>query len=252
MAPVDNNSIPCDVIAPNKNEKSYMKVMDKAFELPVVTSAYSGAAKIASPITSYVESSLSTVTPALQFGYFLLRSKVEESIIPRLPVGMPEKIHNNVSTVVGHVSTAVEKIDHIACMGIDQLTEKLPALKDETPELLETSMESTIKCITSSTNYVASFSVSQVALKIVDFELGFVEEAVKYTGVGSEGIVLGSIKKIHTTANTMRVEGNKLAGTEKAKKIEDSSILGALMEITGINFICSTFGITSNDANVEK
>eukprot|EP00091_Calanus_sinicus_P011771 TRINITY_DN2656_c0_g2_i1.p1 TRINITY_DN2656_c0_g2~~TRINITY_DN2656_c0_g2_i1.p1 ORF type:complete len:149 (-),score=44.37 TRINITY_DN2656_c0_g2_i1:3-428(-) len=90
---------------------------------------------------------------------------------------------------------------------------------------------------------MASFSVAHGGLKIVDSGLDVFEGAVSMTGVVSEeGTAWSSIKKIHTIANTVRINGNKTAGTTKARKIEEASIIGALAEVSGLNYILSSLG----------
>jgi len=240
MAPVEIDTIPMSIMAPVKN----MKVLNKAFELPLVTSAYDEITKMAAPLTPYVENSMTTITPIVETGYSTIKAKVEENVMPRLPEGMSESVQANVTSAVDHITAAVEKIDTLACGGLDQLTEKVPALKEETPELIANSKESATSYFTLATNYMASFSVAQVALKIVDSGLDVLEGAVSLTGVVSEeGTAWSSIKKIHTIANTVRINGNKTAGSTKARKIEEASIIGALAEVSGLNYILGSLGL---------
>ena len=89
-------------------------------------------------------------------------------------------------------------MDTIACGGIDQLTEKVPQLKDATPKLIEETkvdscystynaillnyfhfQSSVVSFVTRWSEYFASFSVALVALKVVDVSLVKVEEALK-------------------------------------------------------------------------
>ena len=90
---------------------------------------------------------------------------------------------------------------------------------------------------------MASFSLAQVALKVVDSGLDLVEGAVLLTGGSEEGTTWSSLKKIHTIANTIRINGNKTAGTIKARKIEEASIIGALAEVSGLNYILGSLGL---------
>ena len=91
-----------------------LKAVDKALELPLVSSACSEMTRIASPLTPYV-SSLSKVA-----------TQVEEKVAPHIP-----------AVICRSSAAAMERADHLACEGIDQLTEKLPQLKEDTPKLLE-------------------------------------------------------------------------------------------------------------------
>merc|ERR1719341_2200620 len=86
----------------------------------------------------------------------------------------------------------------------------------------------------------------QVALKIMDSGLDVVEGAASMTGCSEEGATWSSIKKIHTIANTVRISGNKTAGTTKARKIEEVSIIGALAEVLGFNFILGSLGLLAS------
>eukprot|EP00092_Neocalanus_flemingeri_P007811 GFUD01008432.1.p1 GENE.GFUD01008432.1~~GFUD01008432.1.p1 ORF type:complete len:273 (+),score=55.96 GFUD01008432.1:217-1035(+) len=224
MAPVEVDVIPYNIMAP--------KVVDKAFELPFVTSAYTEIAKVASPYTS-------TITPMVEVGFTIVKTKVDESVVPRIP-GF---ISRTMSSAVDHVTAVVEKIDTFACGGIDRLTEKVPELKEATPELIANSKETASSYATSATDYVASFSLAQVWLKFVDSGLDIAEGAVELTGGTEEGVALSSLHKIHTTANTIRISGNKMAGTEKAKRIEEASIFGSLLEISGIAYILGALGL---------
>ena len=128
MAPVEVDYVPASIV-PAKN----LKVVNKAMELPLVNSAYSEVTKIASPITPYVETTLTKVSPMLEAGYQTIKSQV----VPHIPSDISESVSKNMSSTLESVTAAVEKVDSYACSGIDQLTEKVPQLKDATPKLLE-------------------------------------------------------------------------------------------------------------------
>ena len=132
MAPVEIDTIPYDIMAPVKN----LKVVDKAFELPLVTSAYTEIANLASPLTPYVKNTVTTITPMVEVGYNTIKTKVEE-VMPHLPEGTAEKFQSNMNGAVAHLTAAVEKVDALACGGMDQLLDKVPALKESTPEFIE-------------------------------------------------------------------------------------------------------------------
>merc|ERR1712202_55836 len=220
-----------------------LKVVTKAFELPLVTSAYTEIATLASPLTPIVENTMTTITPIVEVGINTIKTTMEESVLPHLPEGMTETLQSNMTAAVEHVTAAVDKVDILACGGLEQLTDKAPALKDATPELIETTKVTATGYLTSATDYLASFSLAQVALKIVDTGLDVVEQALALVGSSDESLVSSGIKKIHTTANTIRISGNKKAGTDVAKKIEEASIVGAIIEVSGLGFILGMLGL---------
>ena len=129
MAPVEIDHIPRSFSIENLNLKS----VDKAMELPLVNSAYSEVTRIASPITPYVESTLTKVTPMVE----AIKTQVEEKVVPHIPTNISESVSKNMSATLETVSAAMEKVDCYACCGIDQLTEKVPQLKEATPKLME-------------------------------------------------------------------------------------------------------------------
>ena len=92
------------------------------------------------------------------------------------------------------------------------------------------------------TDYAASFSVSQVALKVVDASLDMVDGALNVIGSNEQGTVRMGVRKIHSTANTIRLDAVKKAGTEKAKKIEEASVFGAIVEVSGIQDLLGLIG----------
>merc|ERR1719186_1947805 len=226
-------------MAPVKN----LKVVTKAFELPLVTSAYTEIATLASPLTPIVENTMTTITPIVEVGINTIKTTMEESVLPHLPEGITETLQSNMTAAVEHVTAAVDKVDILACGGLEQLTDKVPALKDATPQLIETTKVTATGYLTSVTDYLASFSLAQVALKIVDNGLDVVEQALALVGSSDESLVSSGIKKIHTTANTIRISGNKKAGTDVAKKIEEASIVGAIIEVSGLGFILGMLGL---------
>ena len=132
MSTVESESIPAfDMMASVKN----LKVVDKAFELPVVTSAYNEIATLTSPITPYVESTVTFITPLVEGGF----NTIKGNVIHRIPEGAAESLQSKVNGAVAHLSVAVEKVDTLACGGMEQLLEKVPSLKEETPELIKNS-----------------------------------------------------------------------------------------------------------------
>ena len=132
MAPVEVDYVPASIV-PAKN----LKIVNKAMELPLVNSAYSEVTRIASPITPYMETTLTKVSPIVEAGYQTIKSQMEEKVVPHIPANISESVSKNMSATLETVSAAVEKVDSYACCGIEQLTEKMPQLKEATPKLME-------------------------------------------------------------------------------------------------------------------
>eukprot|EP00088_Acartia_fossae_P067276 TRINITY_DN838_c0_g1_i13.p1 TRINITY_DN838_c0_g1~~TRINITY_DN838_c0_g1_i13.p1 ORF type:complete len:293 (-),score=80.04 TRINITY_DN838_c0_g1_i13:89-922(-) len=242
MAPVEIDHVPRSIIAPVKN----LKVVDKAMALPLVSSAYTEVSRVTSP---YVESTLNKVSPMVETTWSkvtpvmaTVKTQVEEKVIPIIPSKVSETVQNVQTAAVDNITAAVEKVDTFACGGIDQLTEKVPQLKEATPKLIENTKSSVNSYVTSITDYAASFSVSQVALKVIDASLDIVDGALSKVGSDEQGTVRTGFRKIHSTANSIRLTAVKKAGTEKAKKIEEASVIGALIEVSGLMDLLELFG----------
>merc|ERR1712013_223945 len=238
MAPVEIDHVPRSIIAPVKN----MKVVDKAMSLPLVSSAYTEVTRVASP---YMESTMTRVSPVVEMVSPMVdsvKTRVEEQLMTHIPTGISETVQTVQTKAVDQVIAAVEKVDGYACSGIDQLTEKVPQLKDATPKLIEETKSSVTSYVTGWTDYFASFSLSQVALKVVDSSLDLVDGALNKIGSEESSTMRSGVRMVHSTANTIRLDAVKKAGSEKAKKIEEAPIIGALIEVSGLQDLLALFG----------
>ena len=170
-------------------------------------------------------------------------------MLPHIPAKVTETVAHVQTAAVEHVTSAVEKVDSFACGGIDQLTDKVPQLKEATPKILEETKTSVSSYLGRLTDYAASFSVSQLALKVLDSGLDLVDGALTSLGSAEEGAARSGVKMVHAAANTIRVAAVNKAGTEKARKIEEASIVGAFMEVSGLMDLLEMLGflVRKND-----
>merc|ERR1712193_348019 len=246
MAPVEVDYVPASIV-PAKS----LKIVNKAMELPLVNSAYSEVTRIASPITPYMETTLTKVSPMVEAGYQSIKSQVEEKVVPHIPSNISESMSKSMSATLETVTAAVEKADCYACCGIDQLTEKVPQLKDATPKLLEETKDNVSSYITAAMDYTASFSIAQLGLKLVDAGLTALEGILTKVGSDQESLVVSGVRKVHSTANTIRLSALEKAGTEKAQKIEEASILEAVMFLFGIQELMQSLGFKQMEPETE-
>ena len=137
MAPVEINYVPNNSVAPVKS----LKMVDKAMALPIVNSAYTEVSKMTSP---YVESTMSKITPVVENTWSkvtpvmeTVKTKMEESVLPHIPTKVSETAMNVHNATVDNLTAAMDKVDTFACGGIDQLTDKVPQLKETTPKIIE-------------------------------------------------------------------------------------------------------------------
>merc|ERR1711874_251367 len=243
MAPVEIDHIPRSFSIENLN----LKAVDKAMELPLVNSAYTEVTRIASPITPYVESTLTKVTPMVEAGYQTIKTQVEEKVVPHIPTTISDSVTKNMNATLETVFAAKETVDSYACSGIDQLTEKVPQLKDATPKLIEETKTSLTSFVIRWSEYFASFSAALVLLKVMDASLDRVETALEKIGSDNAKTLSSMVQMMHSTANTLRLGAVKSAGTPLAQKIEESSVIVAMGEVSryGLHGLLERLGLVS-------
>jgi len=143
------------------------------------------------------------------------------------------------------VRTTVKNLDGMASKGLDNLTSVAPILKHPTPEVLEQSKEVAVNHFNILKEYVASFALSQMALKFTETCLAATETVFDLTGI-EESLPSASstVKNVRRSIRATRRAGVRRRGPSKpAKSIGEVSIIGAFMEVLGFNSILSFVGL---------
>ena len=101
MAPVEIETIPRDVVgAP---PVAHLKIVDKAFELPLVSDTYNEVTRLAQPLTPFVETAKENVeklAPILESGFISMKNKAEEKLFHQLPEGTTVRIQAKLDTAM--------------------------------------------------------------------------------------------------------------------------------------------------------
>jgi len=203
---------------------SNIQIVDKIFDLPVVHDTYNALVRLSTPLSPYVEkigTLASVVDQALD-----LKAGLESKL--------PEVVKTGCTTALNKVATAAVSLDTSLCSGVDNLVEKVPALKQSTPALYNSTKESISSYATLAATYVASFTIAHVALKVVDISLETSDGLLMWTGNEQVDPILIGLRKVRSEASSLRKEGVNLNGTEKARVLEEATLLGALLEIFGL------------------
>merc|ERR1712059_105199 len=155
----------------------------------------------------------------------------------------------NINSAVDQFSAAVTSLDSLACGGLDQLILRVPVLRGSTPEVMETTKEVAASYIGLLTEYIASFTLARVALKVGETGLSMVDSTLKMTGLEEKMPI--SIDNVRREARALRRAGVRRAVAEfsTAKTIGEVSLLGAVAEIMGVNFFLSALGLTLVPSN---
>merc|ERR1711972_1002476 len=148
----------------------------------------------------------------------------------------PEMVKTSFNTALNKVAPVAVSLDTNLCSGVDNLVEKVPASRQATPALYNSTRESICSYATLVATYVASFTIAQVALKAADIGLETSDGLLKWTGYEKVDPIVMGLRKVRSEASSLRKEGVALNGTEKARVLEEATFLGALMEISGLGF----------------
>merc|ERR1719290_663859 len=228
MAPRETEALPC-----GPSSLAQLKVFDKALQLPVVSDV---ASKLAShQLKGVVEGMSSLVTQA------------EESL--------PARLRHCSDTAKEKVGSAVEGLDSLACDGLDQLTNNIPALKGTSSELCEVTKDAVYSYLERTKDYLASFTVAQKALLLGDRALQATSDAVKYIGLGNKVEVKSALETVDALRRSARAAcraGARAAEVIPVETIGEASLVGAVAEILGVNYFLSYVGLKIVPAHLLK
>jgi len=124
----------------------------------------------------------------------------------------------------------------------------MPVLKEQTPTLVQTTKDAIVTQTDNLVLYYSSFSLVLFALKVVDSSLSILEQTLECVKVPDENKVASGIRMVHGYANTKRIQAITKSGSEKARRIENASILGAFIEVLGLG---SLLGAENNKTMYE-
>jgi len=230
--------------APAEVGQNYVKpkVVEKVFALPVVSDTYDSLVKLSSPLSSYIEKIGTMASPVVEQALDL-KSGIEGKI--------PEVVQTGYATALNKAVTAAVSLDTTLCSGVDTLVEKVPALKQSTPVLYNSTRESVGSYATLVATYMASFTIAQVFLKAADLGLETTDGVLKLTANKKVDPILMGLRRVREEATSLRKEGIALNGTAKAKTLEEATLIGAMLEIFGLNSFFNQQG-DSRDGAVHE
>merc|ERR1719268_767076 len=164
---------------------------------------------------------------------------------------LPEVVQTGYTTALNKVVTAAVSLDTTLCSGVDTLVEKVPALKQSTPMLYNSTRESVGSYATLVATYVASFTIAQVFLKATDLGLETTDGLLKLTVNEKVDPILRGLRRVRSEATSLRKEGVVLNGTTKAKTLEEATLIGAMLEIFGLGSFFNQPGNSTDGAGDE-
>merc|ERR1712203_111536 len=201
------------------------KVIEKVLKLPVVNDTYDSLVKLSSPLNPYVEKIGTLASPVVDQALDFTAS-IEGKV--------PDVVQTSYTSALNKAATMAASLDATLCSGVDNLVEKVPALKQATPTLYNSTRESVGRYASLVATYMASFTIAQVFLKAVDLGLETTDGLLKLTANQKVDPILTGLRKVRSEATSLRKEGIVLNGTSKAKILEEATLIGAIIEIFGL------------------
>ena len=119
------------------------KTVVKAFDLPVVSDTYNSLVKLSSPLIPIVEKVGSLASPAMD-QVLGLKAGIESKVPEVITTGFNSALAQVTRLIcisqfifIAQVTSAAVSLDAKLSSGIDNLVEKMPALKEATPALYD-------------------------------------------------------------------------------------------------------------------
>merc|ERR1719494_127867 len=214
-----------DYLAQAAQEFVKPKVIEKVLELPVVNDTYNSLVKLSSPLSPYVDKIGTLASPVVDQALDFTAS-IEGKV--------PDVVQASYTSALNKAATMAASLDATLCSGVDNLVEKVPALKQATPALYNSTRESVGSYVNLVATCMASFTIAQVFLKAADLGLAATDGLLKLTANQKVDPILTGLRRVRSEATSLRKEGIVLNGTAKAKILEEATLIGAMFEIFGL------------------
>jgi len=218
-------------------------IVEKAFALPLVNATYDSLASLSTPLQPYVEKGAAMMS-SMGESYGAVKAGVQDKI--------PDSVSAKVTFAKGQVSAAVSSVDLSLCSGLDKLVDKLPALKQETPELYYTTKSSVGSYAFMASTYVASFTVVSYALKFTEFGMDGADRVLKMIPGEKKEPLLSGLLWVRDEAAVVRQEGAKRNGSERVLALENASLLEALAGLLNCTYLLNLFGVPTAAVDADE
>jgi len=226
-------------------------IVEKAFALPLVNATYDSLASLSTPLQISAQKiggwdlCHPLLQPYAEKGAAMMSSMGESYGV--IKAGVQDKVPDSVSAKVtdakGQVSAAVNSVDSSLCSGLDKLVDKVPALKQETPELYNSTKSSVGSYAFMATTYVASFTLVSYALKFSDFGMDGADRILKMIPGEKTQPLLSGLHWVRDEAAVVRQEGARRNGSERVLALENASLLEVLAGLLKCSYLLNLFGV---------
>jgi len=211
------------------------------FELPLVNDLVNGAS---TPHHLNVPS----LPSLIESGFNSVSSVANENLSPTLPKGTTVSVQSRIDSakakmdsVKDEVANALQKMESFGFEGIEQFT----STTSTTTKELKISKENTASYFGFAKDYLASFGLSRMAIRICDKGLQIATGALKMTGLEQSRPVKPLAEWIeHFRSDALALEApTSEAEVGDAKTLGEASLLGGMAEVLRVNSLLSAVGL---------
>ena len=202
------------------------KIVEAAMEVPIVQTTYSSIVTMTAPLSLYLEVPVASLTT----GCATLKTKAEVSVLPHVPT----LVNSCCSSALATVTNVLNTLDSMAVDRLVRLLDAAPVLRKQLPELFEDTKNSAGTKVFHMTAFIASFTLTQVVLKVADSSLATTDFAARVAGIDEMSMLVRGLRKTRSTATEVRREGARINGNPKFARIDDASLVGTFAELSGL------------------
>jgi len=219
------------------------------FELPLVNDLVNGAS---TPHHHNVPS----INSLMESGFNSVSNVVNKNLSPTIPKGTTVSVQSRIESAKAkmdsakeEVANALEKIESFGFEGIEQFT----ASSTSTTKELIITKEDNASYFGFAKDYLASFGISKMAIKICDKGLEFATGALKLTGLENSRPVKPLAEWIeHLRSNALALEASPEAEASDGKTLGDASLVGGVAEVLRVNKVLSAVGLQLVPAEIVQ
>jgi len=247
MPPVETTSMPPPSSEEGRKRSiTDLKVVEKAMEIPAVSDTYNVLASAISEngtvksAINWVDDSVKAIKDNKEFQDF--KDTVEN-------VKNNKTVNLVADAVAPKLSSAVEALDNVAAVGLDNLTSAVPSLNAPTKELMDNTKEAASDYLGNVKEYLASFQVGQLSLKLVDKSLSVAEKGANLLGGTAEASSQSFLSRTYQTVRRSRraIRALRRAGMRRSALSCDSlakaGMAGKLASMLSINTLLKMVGL---------
>jgi len=211
-----------------------LEIMKLVLTLPLVQETFQGLYKLSEPLQPYFQSIVTKLSPIMVSGLTTIKESLDEK--------MPDSVKTKAIGVVRWVDLSL-------FTGLGALVENISVLKESTSSLYATTKTTAARCCHDVSSYLASFTLSQLALRIGDSSLEILGTLVQVFSESKENYLTNSLIKVRKGLHWISQEGAEKIGIDKMKVLKEAPLMEAMAHVFNWDLLLSFVGASKDDKN---